>query len=311
MLAALLDRASSLGSAIGSRVTGNAFGGGATGASAFSTILDSQPRFAVVGTGPFASRSIVPQTRAAQDLLASPAGERVSQAMRGVLALADKRVGTVTLNGFAFSGNRAGYAANILAAETPTEQHAELRRELANPRDLSRVLGSLAGELEGALAVYSKGWITLDDAQSTALAQGRAGRDLLTTLRHELEHAVSTPTDAEGRTLRGLEESIAETLAQWPGAVEELSTAMRIPVPRDTAGLAYAEGVGTLGALLGRAGIDPTNPAQRREAEQLLQGRPLAQVPAAIAARIAQREGLASDAIKELDSSISFTFGVM
>lgn len=261
------------------------------GASTFSAALDSSARFEITGDGPLISREIIPVTTAAKQLLANKIGEPSLQFLRGMLAAADAREGQQILNAISLSSTPERFVANRIQSnralgrvqnKTEIERFATADLPLVAPAHL---------EDDRILASYTRGALDIGPDLSQIIAGtiiGKANADStpqLAPLRraaamilsHEIGHAGSTLGPQE--VVDELEEGIAETLARWPGSVDELANCVGwndLPIPGDdpatyTQARSYDGAVNKVHRILKSVGIDPSN-SPRSAAEQVLRG---------------------------------------
>ncbi|MCW2922214.1 MAG: hypothetical protein JWL76_2088 [Thermoleophilia bacterium] len=159
----------------------------------------------------------------------------------------------------------------------------------------------------------------LEDPTGTLARERRW--DQLYELLHELEHATAGTDATSMVALRGVEEGTADLHARWPGAVEELAAHLRI-ADEVTRPEFHAAGYGGLlreptdvahpydgwrdgmRGYVELAGIDPSDPSQLAASRDLLRGVDLADVPARLARRIAQRQGYDDQRVADAMASI-------
>ena len=131
----------------------------------------------------------------------------------------------------------------------------------------------------------------------------RAGQ-LLATLRHEAQHAVTPMPTRRQRWSTWVEEGSAELLAAWPGRIEQMGSDVGIDVaaPGDRP---YVPFVRRLSALLGAAGIDAARPDHFQRAVELLQRVEHRHVPRAIAKAIVASAGADGSLVDRVEARIA------
>lgn len=271
-------------------------------------------RFRFTGTGALADRTVVAESDAAAKLLAGAGGSAVADALKGALQVLGARGQAVTLTGLSMARSTDGFYANLLVTDAEGRLAAG---ERVGAREVQRTQLELAESgIDQAYGVYDgAGWMHLDPSttkefeQLIAAGPGAAARpgELIPTLQHELEHAVTPSSDADYRRVPWLEEATAETLTQWAGATAEMSEGMRLKQVSSGV-IAYEPQVRELQGWLARAGLDPTDASKLGAARDLLQDGPLGKVPGALAAAIAAREGGGADVAKltrEIEAAFS------
>jgi hypothetical protein len=130
--------------------------------------------------------------------------------------------------------------------------------------------------------------------------------ELVATLQHELEHAITPSTDEEYGRIPWLEEAEAELLTQWSGAIGEMAGGMHLA--QVSAGhVAYKPQVDALETWIRRTGLDPKRESDLGAARDLLQSGTLGQTPARIAAAIVAHEGHgdAADLARQIDKAFA------
>ena len=269
----------------------------------FGDVLGEQVRFRMVRSGATSIVDVRPDSAAAERLWEQPSTRTLVQ---GVLDLANDVSGSAAtpLRGFTFSTSEAGYVANRAVHHF---------RDPTSPSKTAYEAGIEAARRHttDTAAVRKGAWLHLDPQRSAGLLhvlehpdtriddmppalQDSLGRGVKTLL-HELNH-VGSPRPKEATTLDWLSEGAAETLARWPGRVEHAGKQLGIEVPKnvgawfDREGKPYQEEVDSVRALLALSGIDPTSRRAFGAAENLLNGTPEHELPAAFAERIARHE---------------------
>lgn len=254
-------------------------------------------RFRFTGTGELSDRTIVPESDAASRLLSGANGAAVADALKGALSVLGARHQATTLAGITMSTSTDAFYANLLVTDAEGRLAAG---EKLTARDVARTQKQLVGSgIDQAYGVYDgAGWMHLDPQTSREFAElvaagpGAPPRqgELITTLQHELEHAVTPSSEADFAKVPWLEEATAETLTQWAGATAEMAGGMHLSQVSSGV-IAYEPQVRELQGWLVRAGLDPKDPAQLGAVRDLLQGRSLGQVPRAIADGVIAHEG--------------------
>jgi hypothetical protein len=257
--------------------------------------LDAALRFRFVGAGALASRTIVADSPGAARALAGEHGQAVRDAVLGMLTVLDNRHQGMTLAGLSLAPDTSSFAANVLVSDTELRLAAG---EHPSARDLARSAADLVKEVDGAYGMYdSDGWMHLDPSTSAefteriAAGPGAPTRpgELVATLQHELEHAITPSTDAEYTRMPWLEEAEAELLTQWSGAIGEMAGGMHLA--QVSAGhVAYRPQVEALETWIRRTGLEPTHQQDLAAARKLLQSGTLGETPGRIASAIVAHE---------------------
>lgn len=268
----------------------------------YGDLLADQVRFRIVRSGATTIDDVRPDSRAAEELWKQP---NVRTLVQGVLDVANSVSGSsgTPLRGFTLSTSEDGYVANRAVhhfrTDSPTE-HAFHAGVAAATRHTAETA-----------AVRKGAWLHLDPERSAGLLHMMRNPDAnlasmpaelttslgwgVKTILHELNH-VGSPRPKQARNMDWLSEGTAETLARWPGRVEQAGKQLGIAVPTrvgewfDARQHPYQEEVDGVRALLQLAGINSRDPDHFTAAEQLLNGTPEDQLPREFARRIALRQ---------------------
>lgn len=267
--------------------------------STFGEVLSEQLRFRTTHAGATSVDDVRPDSALTRRLWKEPATRDFAQ---GVLDLAhDVSGGPSPLRGFSLSTSQAGYVANRAVHN--------LRGGAPSIEAFEAGVAAARNHTDRTVAVRKGNWLHLGPDRSSGFqhALRHPGFELnaprveelgrgIKTLLHELNH-VGSPRPADARMFDWLSEGSAETLARWPGRVEDASRTLRLPTPHgagaafDRAQHPYQEEVDSVRSLLRMAGIDPSDATQFRAAETLLNVTPEDGLPRVFGAVIAERHG--------------------
>lgn len=286
---------------------------------------------------------LVPQTRAAVELLNGPDRTAARQVFTGIAHAADQaRTGNAELNlrGVSLATSVNGFIVNTMMSvdengDVPDVTGLRSGQAPPDPDAFRGVFQAVANETLRARAV-NQGWMDLGPQASEALLNlvshgDRAGRSTAahagSIVAHEIEHSVSPNAPGVDSGLQWLEEGTAEALAHWPGRGAEVQQAMGIEVG-DSATLdpftsqhdgraskQYDEYRKSVLSLLGLAGISMydehgnARPADAAAARTLLQGDAVTQVPRDIARAIARNHNMPPSSVAPLAALIRETDG--
>jgi hypothetical protein len=222
-----------------------------------------------------------------------------------------------------------------VAATTPAADRVAIIDALrSNVRDNAMLDDMPAGMVD--IAVGHR-WLTFGPGATRELlsvangtSDARRASQLLGLVRHEIEHRRTSLnlrdqwkpeahamsfTERKQLDLLGLlalvddvnwiEETTANVLSRWPGEMEATMRAAGITEPlQPLPPVAYVAATRALERLLELAGADPSADATGTTADDLLQQRPIGDVPSALASRIAGRLGLDQETTRELRDRI-------
>ena len=288
------------------------------------SIVDRQIQFGLVGKGVPSERTLVPQTRAAVDLITGPLGPNVEQMLRGVLSTVDATKGVDGLAGISLSDGQDGFAANRLM--TTLDMHAADLPKQATGKDWPGLLDRLHGGMRASqvkLGIQAQNMLWVDvgplgtKAILHAARDGRTARSTafqITTgiMAHELQHSVKRADMKElGGPINWIEEGTADVLTWEPPTRKDMSAAMGQqyrPVFMDKEG-AYTGYYAGMRHLLTLAGIDPTRGPGLEQARDMLQGTDLRFVPRRMAQAIADNHDLPAGSVDTLREMIINTAG--
>jgi len=297
------------------------------GGSTAGELLPRQVQIGLDGSGLLADRTLVPLGPAAHNWLEGPDGPSVTRVLRGFLGSLDGRSAATHLKGLSFADSTDGFALNSLVSWTEhgyvalpatSEQVPAWQAGVDSAIKLSWQATDGAQALETWMNVGPGITSTIRDLAHTPAdgsdyrrnLRDRAGRTIL----HEFEHTVSPPdyekTGSWYPNLNRFEEGIATTLAWWPGRIASVWKRAGVASPDPElapidAFTGYPEWHDLTKRLLMLAGIDVTAPADFAKADAMLQGRPIEQVPAALADAIAANKGLPPQRRDQLAQMIS------
>lgn len=278
------------------------------GNSTFGREIPRIVRIDVDGIGPLKDRDITLQTPPTVQLFSGPREQRMKRFMHGALSLLDEHGGHV--RGFAIASSRATFEA---AAISPIIERNYIDGELsaAERRLLSRLLSGYGQHAaRHTLAWYDvrSSWITIGAtlgrtirtfAEDPSKVTPAEGIFTAYVLRHEFEHAVTTPDFEQNEHVSWVEEGAADALAKWPGAAAQTAKALGLPYPEkyervgySTRRGGYPEWSDTIVLLLRAAGLDHASPEALSEASELLQSSEPRHVPGVLADAIALEQGL-------------------
>lgn len=175
------------------------------------------------------------------------------------------------------------------------------------------------GMLGGNYAYYHNTprgkWLVLGVEATRVLMRLATGREMnpkearsaVSTLRHELQHAV-TPRGVSRAAERvgWMEESTASLLAGWPGQQQHTAQALGVSAPLgDLDDMdPYLAGTRVLRQLVAWSGIDVNAPDSYETAFRLLQSKGVEHVPSALATKIGQAHKLSGRQVQALRSAI-------
>lgn len=294
-------------------------------------IVAEQARFRIEGSGPLASRQIVPASKGASQLVTANAA--VTDAVRGVLRLVEHAAGGpeattgLQLSGVALSDSVQGHGGNSYQAHMEDDtifQHA--LAGLGRDEQVRQVQTLGRNELADAASNTANvvaGWINVGPAASGAML-ARAGTvfpgfndridqqalgNAVRVLRHEAQHAAdptSPKLDKDGAM--GLREAIAEAHSTSIGQLRDARRVLGLDAVVDDAALLgalsmrpYANLETVLRGALLQSGIATDSP----QAAALL-ARPSDQVAEELVADVSRRQGLSVDQAR---SYLSTEFG--
>ena len=275
-------------------------------------LVQQQPVFGLEGDGPPSTQKLVPQSRAAAQLLAGPAAKQFEQILRGSLSALDGRKG-VLLKGVSLSWDRSGYVANLLVdgLDADPKRLAELTK--ATSTDVTTALEDRRGQYREQVNRVSASYqprvqrVVLGPTQSLALLlaslDGRKARSVAAqkaqyVLGHELEHAVTPDIVTTKWNTGWLEEGTAELLSLQQHAANDRAKGTHIgsrPIvaARREAWLnVYSGYYHDVRSLLGLAGVNPTTRRGYDQARDLLQSGLINNVPRKLAAEIVKQHDL-------------------
>lgn len=309
----------------------------------FGEVLEDQPRFAIVGAGPLSGRAIVAETRAAQQLLASPIGPKLERAFRGLLATSDAMTGATHLSGISLSTSPAGAAVNVALGEMEVDGY-QLERPPATPPP--GLPAALAAHLDASAASqahgfrgYSTPYMVFNDRASTAfldivdngrldtkdpsvgLTRARQQDFIGSLVVHELLHRTTEPdlpaSDAR-RAAPGIntpkdesrsqfaEEGTVDLIANLPGV---LGPAMKRMGFEHSGRRSFADGYTPLVTawrhIVTQAGLDPDSPADSPAIHTLLQSRAEDEAIDAASEAVARFNQLDATAVAPIRASIA------
>ncbi len=260
-----------------------------TGLAAMDSLVASQARFRVLGTGPVSQRKIEPATVTAAQLLTKT--PQAADAVRGVLQLVEHVAGgpaesaNVRFNGVAFSTSQDALAANTWRANLDSDDEFTTRLTKLPRKHQTGVLEELARrkatETAGMLANVTSGWMNVGPVASTALL-AKAGvpgtpvsmqqlADAVRVLLHESVHVVDDePANLPMQAMHGVWESLAEarvvTLPQLQAARTKLGLDAVVPdaaLQQSLLHRPYAHAERALTDVLRSAGIEPGSTDER------------------------------------------------
>lgn len=270
------------------------------GRSQASELIERQAHFAFGGTGPLASRTIVPQTLAAQKLLAGKDGEQLRMFLRGALSAVDARGGSSNLKGISLSTGQDGFALNSYLGDradasttirrTNTASARRAESSTRTPQRTSRLDVGRMIEIEDAVKesrvgrssalafADSSGWIDLSPKVSktvVALAKNPSSvpdykaQMALRTLDHELHHTV-TPSPLRHLSF---EEGTAELFSLHPTMASGFAKSVGVPYRRiaGSESSVYPKDTQNVRTILKLAGINPQTKSGIGDAYNLIQ----------------------------------------
>lgn len=281
-------------------------------------LADRQIQIAFQGPGALSARSLVPQTKAAVDLLASPDGPKFERALRGLLSTVDAEKGADGVAGISLASSKDGFALNRLMTAVdlvPGVDREKVAKDLTKA-DITDVTKHFRRQADRA-GIYAQNlsWIDLSPHASRSMlgaikdgrtARGKAAAGLVGTLVHELHHAITPArdgvlSDANGvRPINWLEEATADVLTWQPTVLRDVSKKMGLPAPQfknwtsvwSDQHAGYPANRAALVDVLKLAGVSLRSRAGIADASQLLQGGSLDRVPGKLADRIVQHNSL-------------------
>lgn len=279
-----------------------------TGGGTFGATIVKQVRIDIDGSGPIPKRDVTLQTRPAVKLFNGPTRGRSEAVLRGIQRILDERGGLV--EGISFASTKGGLEAAAISAMVETYHTDDVTTQAE--RDLVLMILDLVAK-EQTRSLYA--WYDFRFQQivfGPEISNGalkwirtpkrtKPAENIFTAyiMRHELEHAITPPTDEEYQRFQWLEEGTADVIARWPGVAADTAEDVGMTYPKRYERLEYSTDLGgypdftiALRMLLGAAGIDWKDPEQIDEAYAMLQERDLTEVPGALAERIAKRDRL-------------------
>lgn len=286
-------------------------------------LVQRQVQVRLQGDGDLSQRTLVPQTDAAVDLLRGPHGLKFEQALRGLLSTVDGRKGVRNVEGITLATSAEGFGINraLTHIDRLPEHKLDTLVQDSPPGQLGAAISSYAGKAQYSAqknGTYAQNlsWIDLSAGASRSMlgaikdgrtARGEASANLVGTLVHELQHAVSPAkisdlsAGAAGPTpLNWLEEGSADVLTWQKPVLRDTAERMGLPY-RDFKGWTSAGNTQHAGypvqrsiitSLLGEAGINVRSRAGIERATDVLQGRSLREVPGKLADEIIANRGL-------------------
>lgn len=298
-------------------------------------IVAQQARFRIDGSGPLTSRTIVPVTQGARELVQARAG--VTDAVRGVLRLVElaaggaERSAGVELNGIAFANSPRGHGANTWRAHMDDDPIFQAGLAKVSPDARAGQVLQLGREAvastQDTKANVVASWINVGPTASGALLS-RAGvvipgyndaigeRELgqaVRILRHEAQHvADATSPKLEPDGALGLREALAEAHSTSMANLVPARAALELDGVVSDASLRaaltfrpYAEAERTLAGALRVAGMDPAGTEAGR-----LASLPSDRVAEELVTRLAKTTGTpAPDARRDLGAEFARVLG--
>lgn len=291
------------------------------GAPVLGDVVPRQLRFALTGSGPLETRTLVGETVPADRLLAGPHGPAARQRLPQLLAAASRGTSPdrglpLNLTGFSLADSDVGLLANAIASKLLEPSQTALASEPLSPGATQQAIGRTVrtmGSTPGIAASYAARSGRIDfgsDMSAVVLDMIRgtqdpdrpgAGRAVVATV-HELGHAQYPPPPDLPARLGPLEEFKAQLLAEHGDRMSATATTLGFqPDVWKGVEIAYAPGAHAVSRLLAAGDID---------IEQAMRtANSTAGLPDAIANAIVAAQGIDPARVPEISDRIAATAG--